>query len=328
MGKLVDDFLTTPIPPEVWHYTNLSGFEGILSSGKLWATEAHYTTDATEFIHARQVAKAFLHNFKPSNRSIARAKQSALEVVENTFDQGALSSSKTEIYIASFCAIDNLESQWMKYADAGCGVSLSFDLRHVRPPSRLDSAVTFAPCLYETEEKEQMVQDALSTWIVTFADLHHKTGSAKWADEQLRSSKIVDRIFEVSFNKALLMDNNERNFRAQLHIALAHTYFDLLRIASHCKNYNFHQEAEWRLALPHIKGKPMKQMHVLHRGINNTIPYVAHNLFSNKLPLVRVKVGPMTDNIDQVRTLLTQYGYNIPISKSNISLRTAGSIKF
>jgi hypothetical protein len=60
MGKLINDFLSMSIPPDVWHYTNLSGFEGILSSSRVWATEAHHTTDKTEFIHARDVAVRYL----------------------------------------------------------------------------------------------------------------------------------------------------------------------------------------------------------------------------------------------------------------------------
>jgi hypothetical protein len=108
---------------------------------------------------------------------------------------------------------------------------------------------------------------------------------------------------------------------------LTRTSFDLLRIASHCKDNSFHQEAEWRLALPHTKGKPMKQMEVLHRGSDNAIPYAAHNLFSDKLPLVRVKVGPIVEDTDQIQTLLKQYGYDVPVSKSAIPLRTAASIK-
>ena len=66
----------------------------------------------------------------------------------------------------------------MEYADAGRSVSLAFDLRHVRPPKEITSAVTFAPCLYRTEDKEKMLNDAMSDWRGTVADLHHKTENA------------------------------------------------------------------------------------------------------------------------------------------------------
>jgi hypothetical protein len=113
MGKLINDFLSTPIPPEVWHYTNLAGFEGILSSGRVWATEAHHTTDKTEFVHARDVAVRYLERLQPQDESMARAKQTAQDTLARAFDEGALSPSLAEIFVASSCGtVDLKASGW------------------------------------------------------------------------------------------------------------------------------------------------------------------------------------------------------------------------
>ena len=327
MGKLIDDFLSAPIPPEVWHYTNLVGFEGILSSGRVWATEAHHTTDKTEFVHARDVAVDFLDRWRPDNPSVDRARQAAQEVIVHAFDEGTLASSKTEIFIASFCAVDDLKSQWIEYADGGRGVSVSFDLRHVRPPVEIECAATFAPCLYATEEKERMLEDALSDWVKTVSDLHEKTGSKEWAAERLRDWEMIYRIYGLPMDRRDLLRSNTDEFRVQLHKALTRTSFDLLRIASHCKDHSFNQEAEWRLALPHLRAKPMKGAEVLHRGTNNAIPYIAHNLFANRLPIVRVKAGPMCEDMKKIDTLLKRHGYDVPIYGSTIPIRPAASIQ-
>jgi hypothetical protein len=327
MGKLISDFLSTPIPPEVWHYTNLEGFEGILLSGRVWATEAHHTTDKTEFVHARDVAARYLERLQPRDDSMAAAKQAAQDTLVRAFEEGALAPSRAEIFVASFSASDDLKSQWMEYSDAGRGVSLSFNLRSVRPPDEIGSSVTFAPCLYETDEKERMLEDALSDWVNTFYELHRKTGSKAWAAERLREELMVDRVFGRPFDKAALLQRSKEEFRQQLQQSLTRTSFDLLRIASHCKDYAFHQESEWRLALPHIKGKPMKSVEILHRGANGAIPYVAHNLFSERLPLVRVKAGPFCQNMDQIKSLLQEYGYDVPVESSAIPIRSAASIQ-
>jgi hypothetical protein len=323
MGKLINDFLSTPIPPEVWHYTNLVGFEGILSSGRVWATEAHHTTDKTEFVHARDVAARYLERLQPKDDSMATARQWAQDILARAFDEGALSPSRAEIFVASFCGTDDLKSQWMEYADAGRGVGLSFDLRHVRPPDEIGSSVTFAPCLYTTDDKERMIEDALSDWVITVSELHKKTGSLAWAAERLRAWLLVHRVYD----KAALFESSKEEFRRDLQQSLTRTAFDLLRIASHCKDYAFRQESEWRLALPHIKGKPMKSVEILHRGVNGAIPYVAHNLFSDRLPLVRIKTGPICENMDQIKALLRQYGYDVPVERSTIPIRPAASIQ-
>ncbi len=327
MGKPINDFLSTPIPPEVWHYTNLAGFKGVLSSGRIWATEAHHTTDKTEFVHARDVAARYLKRLQVRDDSMAEAKRTAQEILASAFDDGSLSPSRAEIFVASFSAQDDLKSQWIEFADAGRGVSLSFDLRHVRPPDGYGFGVTFAPCLYLPDEKERMIEDALSDWINTFCALHKKTGSKEWAAERLHCWLTVDRIYELPFDKAAFDASNKEEFRQQLQQSRTQTLFDLLRIASHCKEYAFHQEAEWRLALPHTKGKPMKSVEILHRGANNAIPYVAHNLFFDRLPLVRIKAGPICERMNEIEDLLKQYGYNVPVEISKIPLRTPTSIQ-
>jgi len=324
MGKLVKDFLSKPIPPEVWHYTNLAGFEGILSSARIWATEAHHTTDETEFVHARDVASRYLERLHPVDESMARAKQSAQDIVARAFDDGALSPDRAEIFVASFCEKDDLGSQWTKYADEGRGVSLSFDLRRIRPSDQTDSGVTFAPCLYEQDEKERMIEDALSSWINTFYELHKKTGSQQWAAERL-CEWLIDH--GPRLDKAALLKSNQEEFRRQLHPSLTRTVFDLLRIASHCKSHDFYPEAEWRLALPHTRGKAMKYSEVLYRGTDGAIPYVAHNLFFDRLPLVRVRIGPACENIDQIKDVLKRYGYDVPVERSTIPTRAAASIQ-
>src|SRR5438552_2562268 len=117
MGKVIDDFLSTPIPPEVWHYTNLVGFEGILSSGHVWATEAHHTTDKTEFVHTRDVAAHWLERWQPKDDSMVWARQTAQDTLFRAFEEGVLAPSRAEIFVASFCGTEDLKSQWMEYGD-------------------------------------------------------------------------------------------------------------------------------------------------------------------------------------------------------------------
>jgi Protein of unknown function (DUF2971) len=320
MDDLINNFFDTPIPEKVWHYTTLAGFEGILSSGTVWATEVHNTTDPTEFIHARAVVTAYLKRVEPSDKSAAYAKQAALNVLVNAFDDGALSQAKMEIFVASFSSVKNLKSQWMGYASGGSGVSIAFDLRQIRPPQEIGSTVTFAPCVYVQEEKEKLVEAALDHFIETSAKLHRDTGSRVWAGARLRDWSLVDEIYGLEFDRSALDLQNNEYFHQQLHSALAHTSFDLLRAANHCKEYSFHPEHEWRLSLPHTKGKQFTGIEIQYRGLQHDIPYLAHNLFSEKLPITQILAGPLCQNMAQIHELLNKYGYQVPVIKSDIHI--------
>jgi len=327
MSDLAEKFFKTPIPESVWHYTTLGGLEGILSSNTVWATEAHYTTDASEFIHARAVTLDFLESIKPDDEGMARAKQAGLEMLVHAFDEGVLSPSKTEVFVASFSSAEDLKSQWMEYADGGRGISIAFDLRAIRPPQEFGYAVTFAPCVYFEVERKTLLEAALSHFINMIARLYRDTASKQWARQQLRDWRRVDNIYGLKFDRAAFDAEMQKRFDEKLHTALARTSFDLLRLASHCKDQAFHQECEWRLSLPHSKSKPLIQNKVLYRGNKQSIPYLAHNLFQKKLPITHVLAGPLCQDMTSIQGLLDRYGYQAAVTKSAIPIRSANEIR-
>ena len=327
MSGLIGEFFNTPIPEKVWHYTSISALEGILSSGAVWATEVHYTTDASEFVHAQNVATAFLQEIVPADESMARAKQAGLNVLVHAFENGPLSPDITEVFVASFSSCADLKSQWMEYADAGRGVSIAFDLSGIRPPQELGYALAFAPCVYIQDEKEKLLAAALGHFMQTFAELDRNTRSHRWAAERLRDWLLVDQIYGLEFNRAVFDAANDEYIRALLHGALTQTSFDLLRLASHCKDYAFHQQAEWRLSLPHTKSKPFRGIEVQYRGAEQHIPYLAHNLFSERLPITEVLVGPFCQDLATIEQLLDTYNCRVPVVMSGIPIRNPNKIR-
>lgn len=314
MSGLVEKFLNTPIPENVWHYTTVAGLEGIVASSTVWATEAHHTTDPSEFVHARALATAFLQKIKPADESFAYAKQAGLNAVAHAFDAGTLSQGKTQIFVASFSSSQNLNSQWKEYADLGRGVSIAFDLRNIRPPAKIGSVITFAPCVYIQDEKENLIKAALGDFIDTVAELHQGTGS-QCAAQHLRDWSIDHQIFGLGVDSAAFDTAMIECFQKQLHGALTRTAFDLLRLASHCKSYKFHQECEWRISLPRFKDKQLTKHQILYRDVNQNTPYLAHNLFQARLPITQVLVGPQCRDIEKIQRLLDAHGYQVPVVK-------------
>ena len=49
----VKEWLNSPIPERLWHYTSIQGFCGITSSKNIFATDIRFLNDSSEFIHAR-----------------------------------------------------------------------------------------------------------------------------------------------------------------------------------------------------------------------------------------------------------------------------------
>jgi hypothetical protein len=138
---------------------------------------------------------------------------------------------------------------------------------------------------------------------------------------------LVDQIYGLEFNRAVFDAANDEYIRALLHGALTQTSFDLLRLASHCKDYAFHQQAEWRLSLPHTKSKPFRGIEVQYRGAEQHIPYLAHNLFSERLPITEVLVGPFCQDLATIEQLLDTYNCRVPVVMSGIPIRNPNKIR-
>ena len=53
----VNAHISKPIPSTLWHYTSYAGFQGIISSKKIWTTEYRFLNDREEFRHAKNLAQ-------------------------------------------------------------------------------------------------------------------------------------------------------------------------------------------------------------------------------------------------------------------------------
>jgi hypothetical protein len=247
-------------------------------------------------------------------------------MLHHAFDRGALSPSENEVYLVSFSEARDLLTQWHQYADGGRGVSIAFDLRNVRPPVEAKIGVTFAPCVYAQDDKERLVKSAFTKFTQTVARLDEQSRDRVWLEGQLRSWNVVNRIYGLDFDRSEFTASNARKFKDELLIAWRLTLFDLLRVASHCKNDAFFAEHEWRLAMPRPKARPSAEHPMKYRGASGEIPYFESNLFcGNKLPIVEIMAGPLCTELERIRAAVEQNGQSCPITRSGIPLRDPGS---
>jgi hypothetical protein len=323
-------FFHSDIPPELWHYTSLAALEGILSSGKIWATEARFTTDKEEYIYAQQVAVDLVESLKPLQDSI---RQYGLEALANVFKQhgirqyglgqyglealakllniagktGVLSSGFADVFIASFTSAKDLESQWKNYGNDSAGVSIAFDLRHnVRPAYDSDTSVSLAPCIYGRPKQEELLREAFSQFREPF-------------DAIERSWPIIQRIFPTvggvsksEINQTLTNANK---------LLSRH----LLVLSGHYKNPDYLKEYEWRIVLPRSKMKghlvyPIKFRTADRHGTPTNVPYIEIGYPTpepNRVPISEVMAGGHCD-VAKVEAILTQHGYNVPVTRSQL----------
>jgi hypothetical protein len=170
--NLVEDWLSTPIPEKLWHYTSIRSFQGIVSSKRIHATDLRFLNDRTEFVHAQQIAQNVIDKADEKDENGRPVKENLQSSVSRLFGSGALSFQNLQVFTASFSLAEDQLSQWRGYSGGSSGFSLGLDLRKLRPPSNLGTLVTFAPCVYSEQKKIELIthvlhksaQDASSIW--------------------------------------------------------------------------------------------------------------------------------------------------------------------
>ena len=107
----------------IYHYTQLGGFHGIVSSRGIHATDIRYLNDSTEFLYLYQLLKEEVAPdfFEKGSPEYSRLVNLAIDHASFKVSQG--------VFVSCFCGNRDLLSQWRAYAaGAAGGVALGFDV--------------------------------------------------------------------------------------------------------------------------------------------------------------------------------------------------------
>jgi len=141
----------------LYHYTDLAGLNGILSTNDLWLTHLRYSNDDEELTHGQNIVTQVLNEKKrkPLPRQIPY-----LERVEAILREPVADG----VYICCFCAKDNLLSQWRGYAANGAGVSIELNHREfdfLTGPKRSHGLLRLWKVFYKEDQQRNIISKAI-----------------------------------------------------------------------------------------------------------------------------------------------------------------------
>jgi len=236
------------LPNMLYHYTNAAGVEGILNSGKLWATHAFYLNDPHEMTHGHTVFRRVL---AAERRSAADLKLSFLEKCTENFEkQLQFEGDLPAAYCASFSEKGDDLSQYRAYSNAGAGYCLGFD------------AIELKRCI---------------------SVIHYASGSlfefvAMEYDED-RQKEAMRGLLSVAWKKAekIVTAPGMKDQEAVFHRVSLACLHDAFRLCNYFKQSGFRDEAEWRIVptpfgAPHAL--PVDQHMAVRESEGLFVPYL------------------------------------------------------
>jgi hypothetical protein len=163
-------------PDLLWHYTNWAGLNGILKTGKLWASHIRYLNDSNEFRHALKIFETV------ANRAI----RNNLVLNWQTDVLDALTASKAfDSCVTSFSTKGDDLSQWRGYTNPAPGFALGFDKGQLATIATKENFRLVA-CDYDRSSQTAKLQKITTNFLATYslqpkdASLPDRAKSLKW----------------------------------------------------------------------------------------------------------------------------------------------------
>ncbi len=287
---------------ELYYYTSTDSMHYILQGGNIYATNIRYMNDSQEYLNGLNELR-ILSEDKDLLKKIPLAAE--LDLASLSEEDWMSNSKDTEFYSISFCATNDLLSQWAIYAKES-GTSLKMNFKEEDYTFTTESRVKKRTSCAEEQANQ------LATWKISPKKIFYFT---KESMEKNEYEEIATEIIkEIYYEKLRNPDLRETE--------------GLKKISTIIKRYDFYQENEYRLAFspkdvafpPHIKyrhdnkilkpylnikcehGWPIWEI-MIGPGMNQQIVFDSLEHFLNN-ESVKVGIKNSDDYIERVKSYL------------------------
>lgn len=316
--------------PELFHYTSIGGLEGILRSQSLWGTHWQHLNDSRELGHFCELLATLLTDARTAKaEELARTNDAFKRWAESQGGIDAVVAAEVsrlvqvfhesveppdpkdrifEFYVTSFCTPEGsfeavrshgLLSMWRCYGNGGYAL------------------------VFDTAQLERLLHVEAEAWPcrLVLGDVGYSCDSADDLDARITSLPNLRKIFrERSFD-------SQETFDAMVD--------PLLDCFIHYKHWAFAEEREVRLTAT-MNGHKMQSVHAdegttwpqrLSRDECGAPRIHLFEGLGHRLPIQRIIVGPgpcQPERTAKLRALLDELGLDIPLTLSDIPVRTLG----
>lgn len=285
-------------PELLYHYTDAAGLVGIVTTAELWATDALYLNDASEFTYIFELIREELQRVIESDNPHPPGAAEVVGMIEFAREL-ALDSLRDDMsfFVACFCENKDFLSQWRGYARGTGGFAIGFKRieEECLTPDYPSTSWWFEQVDYNLPKQRMEIRKQLKK-----AMKHNKPTGESYEDLLDAWDSFKDGYFGAIDSKALLY-----------------------------KHPGFAEEKEWRITVRLSRAELTSAgLPRFHTGSLGPVPYVpvnGHGARSpSRLPIGEIVIGP-TQNPSlaerSIRLLLGSSGYDdVAVTHSTIPL--------
>lgn len=154
------------VKEQIFHYTDLIGFQSILSKHDLWLTHLRYSNDEEEMLHGQRIVSEVIDEELKAEELKAGPVPEKIDFLKGVKKK---LERQVDVYICCFCLQDDLLSQWRGYGANGSGVSIGLDAKEFEwvtgPDSPPDGLLRVWKVFYEEHRQRKIIKAFLDCGI-------------------------------------------------------------------------------------------------------------------------------------------------------------------
>ena len=162
LGEKFTEFYTdehrppTDYPPQLFHYTDACGLNGITETGHLWASNVRFLNDPGEPAYAHSILKECVESVK---NGLAEGSW-ASRVLDGSWDWFvvAYKNEAVDLYVCCFCEQGDLLSQWRGYGAGGGGYALGLSTKDLLSRLPLEQGRFLTPAIYDPQKQRAIAK--------------------------------------------------------------------------------------------------------------------------------------------------------------------------
>lgn len=266
----------------VFHYTTIDGLCGMINSREIWVSHSEYLNDTSEGSYTHRLAMSVAEQDLKTNDVDEEFKALVLSLNN---EQTELYFSLSEAYVFSTSLNEDSLFLWTYYTQ-GDGYNLELDFwvfTELIKGSKATLEFDYGRIVYQESEQRDIIKTDLVNIHRLWTNYRNQGSPEQHLNEEIRNA-----------------------------LAWRIRYYSIFM-----KHPKFSNEEEFRFAFfPSSYGLDGQESHICHRIRNGLIlPYMKIPI---KVPVSKVRLGPMANSSDKVRGLRHFLNQHISIEQSSI----------
>lgn len=286
---------------EIFHYTDISGFLGIIDSREFWLSHIRFMNDSQEYVDGKNRCQTIIDGFHRTDPIEQEFLQRLRKSLEKDTSDGFNSRSSKDVFSLSFSRNGDSLDMWRGYGHGG-GIAIGFDLSSCNAQPGLSF---IRKEQYDFNLKHRYRNDPKAVK----PENERRLFATNIIYDDIIKEKIISEAIQIGFEHLKFKQVFSPDIALKSAVnGISDAMFELFPLF---KNSAFVHEEECRILENIARNGDETQLDVHYRPRNGIIlPYTVYNIMDinckriEHWPISKIVIGPSPKQVDLIKSVI------------------------